>query len=410
MSSNNDQITNILLVVLMFAIVILFGLVIFYIFLKLKNRKAANSQEEILGNDGKKVAKSKSRVASEYNVQSVFKFMEFESIQDNMIIQREGRRFLMVISCQGINYDLMSQMEKVGVEEGFQSFLNTLSHPIQIYVQTRTVNLEQSLATYRGKIKEIEDNLNSMKAQYEFMRKSDNYSQADIDKAYYELTKQTNLYEYGKDVIYNTETLSQNRNILNKNYYIIVPYFSEEAGDEKYDEEEVKSMAFSELYTKSQAIIRTLASTGVTGKILNSTELAELLYVAYNRDESETYNLQNAIRAGAEDIYTTGKDVLDKKIAALDQEIERKAFEKAQNAIDEAKVITQKEKDAKEKEDNMENLINMMTQMMLENNKQYIGEELTEKAKEVAKNTEEKGEEENVQTKTKRRTTRTKKN
>ena len=60
----------------------------------------------------------------------------------------------MAIECQGVNYDLMSQIEKVSVEEGFQQFLNTLRHPIQIYIQTRTVNLENSISTY----KEVKDN------------------------------------------------------------------------------------------------------------------------------------------------------------------------------------------------------------------------------------------------------------
>ena len=36
-------------------------------------------------------------------------------------------------------------VEKVSVEQGFISFLNTLRHPIQIYIQTRTINLERSV-------------------------------------------------------------------------------------------------------------------------------------------------------------------------------------------------------------------------------------------------------------------------
>ena len=29
----------------------------------------------------------------EYNKQSIFKFMEFDSIRDNMIVQKDGKRF-----------------------------------------------------------------------------------------------------------------------------------------------------------------------------------------------------------------------------------------------------------------------------------------------------------------------------
>ena len=80
-----------------------------------------------------------------YNKQSITKFMEFDKIEDNMIVQKNGNRYLMVVECQGVNYDLMSSMEQTAVEEGFLQFLNSLRYPIQIYVQTRTVNLENSI-------------------------------------------------------------------------------------------------------------------------------------------------------------------------------------------------------------------------------------------------------------------------
>ncbi len=51
--------------------------------------------------------------------------MQFDKIEDNMIVQDKGPKYLMVIECEGINYDLMSQMEKTAVEAGFVQFLNT---------------------------------------------------------------------------------------------------------------------------------------------------------------------------------------------------------------------------------------------------------------------------------------------
>ena len=51
---------------------------------------------------------------------------EFEKVEDNMIIQKKGK-YLMVLECQGINYDLMSEMEMASVEQGFIEFLNTPS-------------------------------------------------------------------------------------------------------------------------------------------------------------------------------------------------------------------------------------------------------------------------------------------
>ena len=58
--------------------------------------------------------------------EDMFKFMEFDRILDDMIVQKGGVRFTKAIKCKGINYDLMSEVEQLAVEEGFITFLNTL--------------------------------------------------------------------------------------------------------------------------------------------------------------------------------------------------------------------------------------------------------------------------------------------
>ena len=79
--------------------------------------------------------------------------------------------------------------------------------------------------------------------------------------------------------------------------------------------------------------MRTLAACSITGKILDSNELVDLLYVAYNRDESEVYGLDKAIDAGYDELYSTAPDVLDKKMRALDEKIEIEAFKKANEKV-----------------------------------------------------------------------------
>ena len=51
---------------------------------------------------------------------------------------------------------------------------------------------------------EIEDRYNKMQYQYNRMLESDTYTQAEIDEYWFELTKQRNLLEYGKDIVMNT--------------------------------------------------------------------------------------------------------------------------------------------------------------------------------------------------------------
>ena len=151
---NNNQMINLLTILLGIMIGILFILCIVFVVLKIKNSKL--KQKKIENKDVSK--NSKSIEYKNYNKESIFKFMEFDEIKDNMIVQKNGKRYLMAIECQGINYDLMSGLEKNSVEQGFLQFLNTLRYPIQIYVQTRTVNLGSSINTYKERVNNMQIN------------------------------------------------------------------------------------------------------------------------------------------------------------------------------------------------------------------------------------------------------------
>ena len=306
----NDQSTVKLIQMLTFILIpiiilIFVSIIILVVFLlKRKSKQTTNTNNVSKSNNSTKTT----------NKQPVFNFMEFDTIKDSMIIQKNGTKFLMVFECQGINYDLMSNIEKASVEEGFVQFLNTLRNQIQIYIQTRAVNLEKSLETYRKKVNAVETKLRNMQMQYKQMKDSGEYSDEQLKRAFFEVTKQSNLYEYGKSVLQDTERMNLNKNILNKRYYIVVPYYAAEAGNDNLGKSEIHEIAFSELYTRCQSLIRSLSTCGVRGKILRSTELAELLYMAYNRDEAETFGIDKAIEAGYSEMYSTAPYVLKKKM------------------------------------------------------------------------------------------------
>ena len=403
---DNNQLINLLTILLGIMLSILFILCIVFLVLKFKSKKPKEKKVE-----NQSTTKTKSVVPQNYTKESIFKFMEFDKIDDNMIIQRDGKRFLMVIECQGINYDLMSGLEKNSVEQGFLQFLNTLRYPIQIYVQTRTVNLGSSINTYKERVDEISKQYAAKQMEYNQKARSGQYSEKELSKEKYELIRQRNLYEYGVDIINNTERLSLNKNILSKHYYIIIPYYPEEASNGAYSKDEISNLSFSELYTKAQAIINSLAVCGINSKILDSTELAELLYVAYNRDESETFNLRKALNAGYEDLYSTAPDVLDKRMKELDLKIEQDAIKKANEAIYDVVEENEKQRRVKQKEDELDRLIDQMAKALIEENKRSVGADVAEAAIEKIDNdskkkkTKEKegGEEDGKKTKTTRR-------
>lgn len=370
-SDTTTQLIQMLVYILIPIVIAVFGLIGFLVYLFFKEKSQKNSEET---NSPTKSSTSSNAT----NKQSIFNFMEFDTVTDNMIVQKNGSKYLMVVECQGINYDLMSGVEKTSVEEGFVQFLNTLRYPIQIYIQTRSINLESSLVVYREKVKEVEMKLNNMQARYTQMRESGEYSQEQLKQAFYELTKQSNLYEYGKSVLQDTERMSLNKNILNKKYYIIIPFFSAEASGENLDKKEIEENAFSELYTRAQTLINAISVCGVRGKILKSNELVELLYMAYNRDEAETFGLDKAVKAGYDEMYSTAPNVLNKKMKEIDKMIEEKAMDLANTKVEQAK--TELEKQIEERENNMDDLISQMAKIIIEENEPYIGKELKDKA------------------------------
>jgi len=374
---NNDELTNLLTILLIILVFILFVLLITYMAIKLKINKSNKKDEKPKKTKEENSTKNETTI---YNKQSIFSFLEFDRIEDNMIVRKNGNKFLMVIECQGINYDLMSGLEKNSVEQGFLQFLNTLRYPVQIYVQTRTVNLEGALIGYKERVEQVKDRL--IKKQMEYAKKEGlGYDKNEINKAKLDVTRERNLYEYGIDIIKNTERMSLNRNILRKHYYVIIDYVPEDINTSNYGKDEINNMAFSELYTKAQSIINALGVCNVSGKILDSNELAELLYIAYNRDESEIYDLKKAMNAGYDELYTTAPDVFEKRIKELDKRIEEEAHVRANEAIKQIIDDRESAKIARKKESEMEELIKQMAKFVIEDNEQLVGVEVASEAK-----------------------------
>ena len=367
--SSIDQTTQMLILVLICAFVILLVLCVVYFVLKRKDKKV-----EERNNPKTKVETNKEKTTN---------------------------------ANLGMRKSILG-VEKTGVEEGFVQFLNTLRFPIQLYVQTRTVNLEKSIDAYKKRLAQIESELYSKTQQYQEMAETDNFSQQELNKAFYEVTKTRNLYEYGKDIINDTEKMSLNKSILNKKYYVIIAYSPTESGTGEFAKEELQSMAFSELYTRAQSIMRTLSACSVNGKILNSVELAELLYVAYNRDESETFDLKKALSGNVDSLYSTAPDVMEKRIKELDKEIQTKAMNKVTERVE--KFRSKYRAQVEEKENSIEQLANEMADLILNENREYLGDEvvdgiLNENAKEGGNDENEKEQKKTTRTRKSRKTT-----
>ena len=176
--------------------------------------------------------------------------------------------------------------------------------------------------------------------------------------------------------------MSLNKNVLKKKYYRILRYYYETTdaeGEEVLSEEEIEDTAFSNLYTRAASMIRVLTGVGIVGKVLNSFELVDLLYNAYNRDDSETFGVEKAIDSGFNEIYIDAQSAIDKKIEALNREIEFKAEEAVRDSIEE--VEDEKSRELKDLEDNISDIILDLAKQMIDDEKNNLPQEVKEKAK-----------------------------
>ena len=145
---SSAQLTSLLTILLIVSVITLIALIIALAVISIRKKK--KDKKEVVEKPVENNVKENQNIVQtkSYTTKNVKDFLDFDEIKDNMIVQNKGKKLIMVVQCQGVNYDLMSSMEKVSVEQGFVQFLNTLTRPIQLYIQARKVNLEESIQNY----------------------------------------------------------------------------------------------------------------------------------------------------------------------------------------------------------------------------------------------------------------------
>lgn len=325
-------------------------------------RLEENSQKEL----------SKTNPKATFNRRDVMQFMEFDKIEDDMIIQENGNKFVMVLRCQGINYDLMSETEMLAVEEGFSNFLNTLKYPIQLYVQARSLNLEESIKTYKDRLGMLNEDYNKAETSAYNMKRANKLTLKEKEALDFEVRKKKILLEYGADIVNYVEKMSLNKNILQRKYYVVVSYYASELGlATNFTKEEAHDLAYSELYTRCRSIAGALTPCGVESKIMKSDELAEMLYIAYNKDDADVFNIKKAIDNGFYRLYSTAQDVLEKKQIAIDNAVKEQAVAEAELALKKAVERLRKSNDITYEEELSDSAKAQAMQLILDNSDQF---------------------------------------
>ncbi len=191
-------------------------------------------------------------------------------LREGMAIMNDGS-FRAVVRCQSINFDLMSAREREGVEYSYQSFLNSLYFPVQIFIRSQKVDIGPYLDRL-AKIRRDQDNMLLGVLMDDYMTFID--------------------------------ALSQETNIMEKDFYVVVPYYP--TGDVTSIAQNSKNIFTAFLkpdkqqrvtidqasYTKAKeeisnrvnAVMSGLFQMGIKSAQLGTKQLGELYYNMYNPD------------------------------------------------------------------------------------------------------------------------------
>ena len=216
--------------------------------------------------------------APKSNPNSTQNTLLISEIRDGIVIMNDGS-FRSVVMVKSINFDLMSGGERESVEYAYQGFLNSLYFPIQIFTRSNKIDLAPYI-----------QRLDKMRTEQDNML----------------------LALLMEDYINFIADLADQSNIMDKVFYVVIPYFPEVDVQKTVQaskgflsgimgkKEHVTTIneahleaAKTELRNRVQSVLSGLMQCGIQGLPLDTQELIELYYDAYNPDTATRQQLKN---------------------------------------------------------------------------------------------------------------------
>lgn len=204
-------------------------------------------------------------------------FIPIQEIRDGVLILKNGE-MRSVLICSSINFDLKSEDEQTAIISQYQSFLNSLDFPLQIFVQSRKFNVIPYLGTLEERLKgEINELIRVQITEY----------------------------------IQFIKSFTESTNIMSKEFFAVVPYtpsvFTGKKGglaaligkkntgttaDSKANMEQFEENR-SQLEQRESVVVQGLSRLGIRTLKLGTEELVELFYKLFNPGEHTAPRVQN---------------------------------------------------------------------------------------------------------------------
>jgi hypothetical protein len=215
------------------------------------------------------------------NPNSTQNTLQIAEIRDGIVIMGDGT-YRSVIMVKSINFDLMSPSEQEAVEYAYQGFLNSLYFPVQIFIRSQKVDIAPYI-----------DRLDKIRTEHDNML----------------------LALLMEDYINYIDVLARSTNIMDKKFYIVVPYASSPLAEKQLEKnknfvsglvelfnkkeqrvvigEQELNKAKTELRNRVQAVMGGLQQSGIKSLPLDTEELIELYYDTYNPDTATRQHIKN---------------------------------------------------------------------------------------------------------------------
>lgn len=179
-------------------------------------------------------------------------FVPIKEIRNGVMILNNGN-MRATLSTTSLNLSLKSEDEQMGIITAFQSFLNSLDFNIQIFVQSKKIDIRDYIETLREREKEVSEEL--LKIQ---------------------------IKEYTSFI----QKFTEEQNIMTKSFYIVIPYdIPTITGNTKRmtDTDFIKNE--NQLMQRVSIVVSGLSALGLKLKLIDTEEIVSLFYKLFNPNE-----------------------------------------------------------------------------------------------------------------------------
>ncbi len=167
------------------------------------------------------------------------------------ILQLPSDQYRAVLELSSVNFELKSEAEQDALIETYQSFLNSLSTPLQIVVRVREMDMDKYLEDFKRKR---------------------NKEKVDIYKD--QITNYTDFV---------AKLITKNK-ILSRHFYVVIPLNSKEKNFDIIKEQ---------LALTTDIVAKGLSRLGMHARELSSLEILDLFYSFYSPDLAKRQPLRD---------------------------------------------------------------------------------------------------------------------